>query len=66
MGHNVEAPESEAQKWKRKLLKFKYNKPNLDQYYPKEEDLRQNIHDGDVYTEPALQEGQTDIPKIEG
>ena len=52
MGHNVEAPESEAQKWKRKLLKFKYNKPNLDQYYPKEEDLRQNIHDGDVYTDP--------------
>ena len=37
MGQSPEAPETEAERWKKKLLTVKYPKPNLDQYEQEEE-----------------------------
>lgn len=50
------------------MLKFKYNKPNLDQYYPKEDDLRMITSEPDFNNNatPLPQDGQGDAPKVEG
>lgn len=37
LSQNMEPPESEGERWKRKLLKIKYDRPNLEQFYQEED-----------------------------